>query len=163
MHDDGIIPHPRLRPLALSMLIVLPFMAAIASYAAVWGWFRLHLTILSVVVIIAGNATAAAVLVRVVYALSTDFGVRVDDQGVQVIMRRVFGPPVSDGISRWEDLGEPYLLSRLWREIAVPTRGALLTLSAYQAKLVLNDRRWPGSRKFPIEVHLLIESAKPAG
>jgi hypothetical protein len=158
--DVCFIRHPRLRSLVLSILIVTPFMGAVAGYAAWWGWFRLHFSILSIVAIISACAAVVIVLVRVVYALATDYGVRVDEQGVQVIRRRVLGSPFSGASFRWDELGKPYLLSKLWREIAIPTRGPLLTLSPGQAKVVLNHPRWPGPRTVSEEVKMLIEWAQ---
>lgn len=159
MSDESIICHPRLRSLALTTLIVVPFMGAITGYATWWGWFRLHFSILSIVTLILACAALVAVLIRVVYALSTDFGVRIDEHGVQVIRRRVLRAPLLGASFRWEELGEPYLLSKLWREIGIPTRGPLLTLSPNQARVVLSHPRWPGSRRFPEGVNLLLESA----
>jgi len=157
--DGTVILHPRLRSLGLAMLLVVPFMGAIIGYAAWWGWFGLHFSAVSIVALTSVSAVVIAVLVRIVYALSTDFGVRVDEEGVHVIRRQVFGSPLPGASFRWTELGEPYLLSKLWREIAIPTRGPLLTLSPNQAKVVLYHPRWPGPRKFPEGVILLMESA----
>lgn len=159
MTDEGIIRHPRLRSLALSTLIVVPLMGAIAGYAVWWGWLHLHLSDFLISALIAASSAAVAVMVRVVYSLATDFGVRVDDQGVQVVRRRIFGSPLPGARFGWEELGEPYLLSKVWREIAIPTRGPLLTLSPGQAKVLLAHPLWRGYRALPEDVSQLLRRA----
>lgn len=160
MPDECIIRHPRLRSLALTTLIAAPTMGAVTGYIGLWGWFSLHLPPLTVVAYTSFSAALMVFLMRVIYTLSTDFGVRIDEHGVQVIRRRVLRSPVAGVSFRWEELGEPHLLSKLSKEIVVPTRGPSLFLSASQAKAVFNHPRWPGPRTFPEDVTQLIESAK---
>jgi len=159
MPEGTVIRYPQRRTFLLVVAYTLPFLGALAFYVVWWGSVHYHFSIGVLVAIATAYGVAESLVVWVVFTMACDFAVVIEENGIRVIGRRFFGGTYETLDAAWADLGEPRLVSRLWRLIGVPSKGGLLFLSPNQARSVFENPRWSKSKQIPPDVMSLVRNS----